>query len=58
MLEKNEQSDRALNTSEKPESCYCSALPKGVRPVCILLYEMAGREAFASKALRICPRQR
>ena len=29
MLEKNEQSDRDPNTNEKPESCYCSALPKG-----------------------------
>jgi hypothetical protein len=37
MLEKNEQSDRALNTSEKPESCYCSALPKGSGP-CVSCY--------------------
>jgi hypothetical protein len=30
MLDKTEQSDRAPNPSnEKPESCYCSALPKG-----------------------------
>jgi hypothetical protein len=33
MLDKNEQSDRAPNPNEKPESCYCSALPKGFRPV-------------------------
>jgi hypothetical protein len=29
MLDKTEQSDRAPNPNEKPESCYCSALPKG-----------------------------
>jgi hypothetical protein len=30
MLDKTEQSDRASNPpNEKPESCYCSALPKG-----------------------------
>ena len=29
MLNKTEQSDRALNPNEKPEDCYCSALPKG-----------------------------
>jgi hypothetical protein len=29
MLDKIERSDRAPNPNEKPESCYCSALPKG-----------------------------
>src|SRR6266566_4153406 len=29
MLNKTEQSDRAPNPNEKPEDCYCSALPKG-----------------------------
>jgi len=29
MLDKTEQSDRAPNPNEKPEICYCSALPKG-----------------------------
>jgi hypothetical protein len=29
MLDKTEQSDRAPNPNEKPEDCYCSALPKG-----------------------------
>ena len=29
MLNKTEQSDRAPNANEKPENCYCSALPKG-----------------------------
>ena len=29
MLNKTEQSDRAPNANEKPEDCYCSALPKG-----------------------------
>ena len=29
MLDKPEQSDWAPNPNEKPESCYCSALPKG-----------------------------
>ena len=28
-LDKTEQSDRVPNPNEKPESCYCSALPKG-----------------------------
>ena len=28
MLDKTE-SDRAANPNEKPENCYCSALPKG-----------------------------
>jgi hypothetical protein len=29
MLDMIEQSDRPPNRNEKPESCYCSALPKG-----------------------------
>jgi hypothetical protein len=29
MLDKTEQSDRAPIPNEKPESCYCPALPKG-----------------------------
>ena len=29
MLDKTEQSDRAPNANEKPDNCYCSALPKG-----------------------------
>src|SRR5262249_60626897 len=29
MLNKTEQSDRAPDPNEKPENCYCSALPKG-----------------------------
>jgi hypothetical protein len=29
MLNKTEQSDRAASPNEKPENCYCSALPKG-----------------------------
>jgi len=29
MLNKTEQSDRTPNAKEKPEDCYCSALPKG-----------------------------
>jgi hypothetical protein len=29
MLDRIEQSDRPPNRKEKPESCYCSALPKG-----------------------------
>jgi hypothetical protein len=37
MLDKTEQSDRAPNPNEKPESCYCSALPKGSRP-CLPCY--------------------
>jgi hypothetical protein len=37
MLDKTEQSDRP-NPNEKPENCYCSALPKGSGPClpCIL----------------------
>jgi hypothetical protein len=29
MLDKTEQSDQIPNPNERPESCYCSALPKG-----------------------------
>src|SRR6516225_346752 len=29
MLDKTDQSDRAPSPNEQPESCYCSALPKG-----------------------------
>jgi hypothetical protein len=29
MVDKTEQSDRTPNPNEKPEICYCSALPKG-----------------------------
>jgi hypothetical protein len=29
MLDKTEQSEWAPNSNDKPESCYCSALPKG-----------------------------
>src|SRR5215469_8328453 len=29
MLGKTEKSDRTSNPNEKPQSCYCSALPKG-----------------------------
>jgi hypothetical protein len=32
MLDKTEQSVRAPNPNEKPESCYCSALPNGSGP--------------------------
>src|ERR1700730_1059054 len=37
MRDKTEQSDRAPNPNEKPESCYCSALPKGSGP-CLPCY--------------------
>ena len=38
MLDKPEQSDRVPNPSnEKPESCYCSALPKG-SGLCLTCY--------------------
>jgi len=37
MLDKTEQSDRAPSPNEKPESCYCSALPKGSGP-CLPCY--------------------
>jgi hypothetical protein len=37
MLDKTEQSDRAPNPNEKPESCYCSTLPKGSGP-CLPCY--------------------
>jgi hypothetical protein len=36
MLDKTEQSDRP-NPNEKPENCYCSALPKGSGP-CLPCY--------------------
>jgi hypothetical protein len=37
MLDKTEQSDRTPNPNEKPEGCYCSALPKGSGP-CLPCY--------------------
>jgi hypothetical protein len=54
MLEKTEQSDRAANPNEKPENCYCSALPKGsgLRLPCYTRWLIA-------RAFRItCPSQR
>jgi hypothetical protein len=29
MVDRADQSDRALRSNDKPENCYCSALPKG-----------------------------
>jgi hypothetical protein len=37
VLDKVEQSDQASSPNEKPESCYCSALPKGSGP-CLPCY--------------------
>ena len=50
MLDKTEQSDRTPNPNEKPESCYCSALPKGSGLCLPLLYAVAGRQALVSTA--------
>ena len=46
MLDKTEQSDQAPNPNEKPESCYCSALPKG-SSLCLPCYTrwLAGRRS-------------
>jgi hypothetical protein len=46
MLDNTEQSDRTPNPNEKPESCYCSALPKGSGP-CLPCYTrwLAGRHS-------------
>jgi hypothetical protein len=45
MLDKTEQSDRP-NPNEKPENCYCSALPKG-SGLCLPCYTrwLAGRRS-------------
>jgi hypothetical protein len=37
MLNKAEHSDRVPNPNEKPEDCYCPALPKGSGP-CLPCY--------------------
>jgi hypothetical protein len=37
VLDKTEQSDQASSRNEKPESCYCSGLPKGSGP-CLSCY--------------------
>jgi hypothetical protein len=37
VLDKIEQSDQLSSPNEKPESCYCSALPKGSGP-CLSCY--------------------
>jgi hypothetical protein len=44
MLDRIQQSDRPPNREEKPESCYCSALPKG-SGLCLPCYTrwLAGR---------------
>ena len=46
MLDTTEQSDRASNPNEKPESCYCSALPKG-SGLCVPCYTrwLAGKRS-------------
>jgi hypothetical protein len=43
-----EQSDRTPNPNDKPQSCYCSALPKG-SGLCLPCYMrwLAGRCAMA-----------
>jgi hypothetical protein len=57
MLDKTEQSDRAPNPNEKPENCYCSALPKGSGLCLTLLYAMAGRqEKFAKRLFAVACR--
>jgi hypothetical protein len=54
-LAKDDQTDRIPNPNEKPESCYCSALPKGSGP-CLPCYT----RWLASRALekRTWPRNR
>jgi hypothetical protein len=51
MLEKTEQSDRAPNPNEKPENCYCSALPKG-SGLCLPCYArwLAGSPRLAERS--------
>jgi len=46
MLDKTEQSDQVPIPNEKPESCYCSALPKG-SGLCLPCYKrwLAGRRS-------------
>jgi hypothetical protein len=54
MLDKTEQSDRASNPNEKPESCYCSALPKG-SGLCLPCYtRWLARQALVSNAASRC----
>ena len=54
MLDKTEQSDRAANPNEKPENCYCSALPKG-SGLCLPCYT---RWLIARAFGITCPSQR
>jgi len=52
MLGKTEKSDRTSNPNEKPQSCYCSALPKG-SGLCLPYYTRwlaAVRRCGANKA--------
>jgi hypothetical protein len=46
MLDKTKQSDRPIPNENPPESCYCSALPKGSGP-CLPCYTrwLAGRRS-------------
>ena len=50
MVDKTEQSDRAPNPNEKPETLILLGTAEGVRPVRTLPYTMAGRPALVSKA--------
>ena len=52
MLDKTEQSDRTPNPNEKPESCYCSALPKGSGPCLPCIRD--GWPPLVSKAASRC----
>jgi hypothetical protein len=55
MLDKTEQSDRTPNPNEKPENCYCSALPKG-SGLCLPCYTrwLAGTGAMRARSLAAC----
>jgi hypothetical protein len=50
MLNKAEQSDRVPNPNEKPEDCYCPALPKG-SGLCLPCYTrwLAGSPRLAER---------
>ena len=58
MLNKTEESDRAQNANEKPENCYCSALPKG-SGLCLPCYtRWLGGQARVTGLPRLAERPR
>jgi hypothetical protein len=57
MFNQAEQPDRAPNENEKPENCYCPALPRGLTCVCPAIRNGSGSERQRPGKLTTCPRR-